>query len=99
VVSICLFRVAQEALQNIVQHSHAETAAMVLSLAGEAAVLRISDDGVGLDPSRPQRVGLTCIREQVLALDGRFEITSPSSKGTLIEVAVPIKGPPSPDLD
>jgi signal transduction histidine kinase len=99
VVSICLFRVAQEALQNIVQHSHAETAAMVLSLGDQAAVLRISDDGVGLDPSRSQRIGLTCIREQVLALDGRFDITSPSSKGTVIEVVIPIKEPPNRDLD
>lgn len=95
VVSSCLFRVAQEALQNIVQHSHAETAAVVLSLADQAAVLRISDDGVGLDPSRPQRIGLTCIREEVLALDGTLEITSAPSKGTVVEVSIPSENLPN----
>src|SRR5690348_1967089 len=64
-VSGCLFRVAQEAVQNIVQHSLARTAAMELKLADRAAVLRVSDDGVGLDPLRPEGIGLTSIREQV----------------------------------
>ena len=90
-VSVCLFRVAQEALQNIVQHSHAKAAAMEMRLAGRAAVLRVSDDGVGVDPLCPERIGLTCIREQVLALGGNLEITSAPSKGTTIEVSVPIR--------
>jgi signal transduction histidine kinase len=90
-VSGCLFRVAQEALQNIVQHSHARTAAMELKLADRAVVLRVSDDGVGLDPLRPEGIALTSIREQVLALDGTVAITSSPSKGTVIEVSIPVK--------
>jgi signal transduction histidine kinase len=90
-VSSCLFRVAQEALQNIVQHSLARTAAMELKLADRAAVLRVSDDGVGLDPLRPEGIGLTSIRERVLALDGTVAITSAPSKGTVIEVSIPVK--------
>lgn len=90
-VSRCLFRVAQEALQNIVQHSLARTAAMELKLADRAAVLRVSDDGVGLDPLRPEGIGLTSIREEVLALDGTVAITSAPSKGTVIEVSIPVK--------
>jgi len=97
-ISSCLFRVAQEALQNIVQHSHAKTAWMELKLAQQAAALRISDDGVGLDASRPEGVGLTCIREQVLALDGTVEITSAPSKGTAIEISVPVKTSLKPGL-
>jgi two-component system sensor histidine kinase UhpB len=93
-VSGCLFRVAQEALQNIVQHSHARTAAMELKLANRAAVLRVSDDGVGLDPLRPEGIGLTCLREQVLALDGTLEITSAPSKGTVIEASIPVRTSP-----
>ena len=93
-VSNCLFRVAQEALQNIVQHSHAGTAAMELKLANRAAVLRVSDDGVGLDPLRPEGIGLTCVRERVLALDGTLEITSAPSKGTVIEVSIPVRTSP-----
>jgi signal transduction histidine kinase len=90
-VSRCLFRVAQEALQNIVEHSLARTAAMELKLADRAAVLRVSDDGVGLDPLRPEGIGLTSIREEVLALDGTVAITSAPSKGTVIEVSIPVK--------
>ena len=93
-VSNCLFRVAQEALQNIVQHSHPRTAAMELKLANRAAVLRVSDDGVGLDPLRPEGIGLTCVRERVLALDGTLEITSAPSKGTVIEVSIPVRTSP-----
>ena len=92
-VSGCLFRVAQEALENVVQHSRAKAAAMELKLTDREAVLRVSDDGVGIDPLRPDRIELTYMREQVLALDGRFEITSPSSKGTIIEVIIPIRRP------
>jgi len=90
-VSNCLFRVAHEALQNIVQHSHAGTAAMELKLANRAAVLRVSDDGVGLDPRRPEGIGLTCVRERVLALGGTLEITSAPSKGTVIEASIPVR--------
>ena len=89
-VSGCLFRVAQEALQNIVQYSHARTASMELKLAGGEAVLRVSDDGVGFDDRRPAGVGLTYLREQVLALDGKLEISSVPSRGTVVHVALPI---------
>jgi signal transduction histidine kinase len=90
-VSGCLFRVAQEALQNIVQHSHVRTVAMELKLNDRVAVLRVSDDEVGLDPLRPEGVGLTSIREEVLALGGTVAITSAPSKGTVIEVSIPVK--------
>jgi signal transduction histidine kinase len=86
-ISTCLFRVAQEALQNIVQYSHAKTAVLELKLANKAAVLRVSDDGVGFDALRPQGVGLTFMREQVLAHGGTLEITSVPSKGTVIEAS------------
>lgn len=89
-VSGCLFRVAQEALQNIVLYSHARTASMELKLAGGEAVLRVSDDGVGFDDRRTVGVGLTYLREQVLALDGKLEISSVPSRGTVVHVALPI---------
>jgi len=90
-VSACLFRVAQEALENVVQRSRAKAAAMELRLAGRAAVLRVSDDGVGIDSLSPEGIALTCMREQVLALHGTLEITSSPSKGTVMEVSIPLK--------
>ena len=95
-VSGCLFRVAQEALQNIAQYSHAKSVAMELKLANGEAILRVSDDGAGMDPICPEGIELTCMREQVLALNGTLEITSSPSKGTVIEVSIPIKNNPPP---
>lgn len=91
-VSSCLFRAAQEALQNIAQHSHARTALMELRLDGRVVQLRISDDGVGLPGS--EGAGLTLVREQLLALDGTLHISSGPSKGTVIEVSAPITASP-----
>ena len=91
-VSSCLFRAAQEALQNIAQNSHAKTALMELRLEGRAVQLRISDDGVGLGSS--EGAGMTLVREQLLALDGTLRISSVPSKGTVIEVSAPITTSP-----
>lgn len=91
-VSSCLFRAAQEALQNIAQNSHAKTALMELRLEGRAVQLRISDDGVGLGSS--EGAGMTLVREQLLALDGTLHISSVPSKGTVIEVSAPITTSP-----
>ena len=91
-VASCLFRAAQKALQNIGQHSQAKTALMELRLACRAVQLRISDDGVGLGSS--EGAGLTLLREQLLALDGTLHIRSLPSKGTVIEVSVPLKASP-----
>jgi len=87
-VSSCLFRAAQEALQNIAQNSRAKTAFMELRLQGRAVQLRISDDGVGLVWS--EGAGMTLVREQLLALDGTLHVSSIPSKGTVIEVSAPI---------
>jgi signal transduction histidine kinase len=88
-VSGCLFRVAQEALRNIAQYSHARTALMELRLARRAVQLRISDDGGGLGWC--DGVGLTLVGEQLLALNGHLDITSKPSKGTVVEVSIPLK--------
>jgi len=87
-LSCFLFRVAHEALQNIVQHSHAKTAVMELSLVGRAVLLRIAADGVSLDPGSNEGSGLQLIRGQLLALGGTLNITSVPSMGTVIEASI-----------
>ena len=91
-VASCLFRAAQEALQNIAQHSHAKTALMELRLDGRTVQLRISDDGVGLPNG--EGAGLTLVREQLLALDGTLHTSYVPSKGTVVEVSAPISAAP-----
>jgi integral membrane sensor domain MASE1 len=89
-VQVCLYRVAQEALQNIVKHSRARTAYVRLSIRDERVLLQIVDDGVGLSPERQaEGMGLVSMRERVMALDGTFKITSAPMQGTRIETSVP----------
>lgn len=92
-ISRCLFRIAQEALQNIVKHSHARAASMELKVRGGQVLLRIVDDGIGITPEQHHRggMGLASMRERVWALDGTCQVTSGPLKGTIIEASVPTK--------
>jgi len=93
-ISLCLYRVVQEALQNIAKHSHAHTAIVELSAQTGQVWLRIVDNGVGMSPEQlPVRgIGLTGMRERLVALDGTLKITSAPMRGTAIEGSVPFKG-------
>ena len=94
-LSLSLYRIAQEALQNIVKHSHARTAAVELKVRGRWVVLRIIDDGVGMSPEHKSGgMGLASMSERVTALDGTFKTTSAPLKGTTIEASVPLTAPP-----
>lgn len=92
-ISHCLFRIAQEALQNIVKHGHARTASMELKIRGGRALLRIVDDGVGITPEQRHSggMGLASMRERALALDGTCKVTSEPLKGTTVEASVRLK--------
>ena len=93
-ISLCLYRVAQGALQNIVKHSHAQTAAVELRVKNGRALLRVVDDGAGMSPELQAvgGMGFTNMRERLLAVDGTLKITSASTKGTIVEGSVPLKG-------
>jgi signal transduction histidine kinase len=92
-ISLCLYRIAQEALQNIVKHSHAHTAAVELRVQNGHALVRIVDDGVGINVEQQHigGIGLTSMRERAMALDGTLKITLASMRGTIIEGSVPLK--------
>jgi signal transduction histidine kinase len=90
-VSRRLYSVVQEALRNIVKHSHAKVAVIELKAVGVNVLLRIVDDGVGINPESSEGAGVTSMREQLLSLGGTFTIVSVPLKGTTIEASVPIK--------
>jgi signal transduction histidine kinase len=92
-ISLCLYRVVQEALQNIVKHSHSHTATVELRVKNGQALLRIADDGVGISPKQQAvgGMGFTSMRERLMVLDGALKITSAPMKGTIIEGLVPLK--------
>ncbi len=89
-----LFRIAQEALNNVVKHAQTDRAEVRLCLEGDTASLVIEDPGVGFDPTRislgASHLGLTSMRERVQALGGTLEIESQAHAGTRIKVEVPL---------
>ena len=90
-VSLCLYRIVQEALQNVVRHSQAEKAEVSVSCLENQIVLEIADSGVGFDPRQPPHagLGLVSMRERVAALDGRLAIDTAPGQGTRIRVQLP----------
>src|SRR5438270_7441953 len=83
-----LYRVAQEALHNIVKHARASM--VVLRLAGETneIILEVRDNGKGFDPAGPfpGHLGLRSMRERVTKIGGTLSIESVPGQGTCIEV-------------
>jgi signal transduction histidine kinase len=82
-----LYRVAREALANVVKHSHASVVEMVLSSDSEATSLSIQDNGVGFDASvaAPEsHLGVRIMRDTVEMTGGTFSITSQEGEGTTV---------------
>ena len=90
-----LFRITQEAINNISKHAKAERVYVSLQKEGSSIKLQIKDDGLGFDRkkvSKPTAVGLTGIRERVKSIGGELDILSTPGKGTQILVSVPDEG-------
>ncbi|HUB61647.1 MAG TPA: sensor histidine kinase, partial [Puia sp.] len=92
-MSIGLFRICQESLTNVARHSGAKAVDIFLGYEEDRIVLRISDDGRGLDPERNKErktLGLLGMKERAMMMDGTLEISSESGKGMTLTVCVPI---------
>ena len=91
-IALCLYRVVQEGLQNMVKHSGANTAKVELSCSDGELCLVVSDQGRGFDSSAKADVGslgLISMRERVRLVSGRISIESRRREGTRIMVQVP----------
>jgi PAS domain S-box-containing protein len=92
-ISLCLFRVMQEALHNIAKHSQATKIDIELDGTSDSLRLNIFDDGVGFDPdatnNRPG-LGLISMRERLHLVGGKLAIRSKPCSGTSIEGIVPL---------
>ena len=91
-VSLCVYRVAQEALSNVVKHSEVKEAR--LELAGESGdlLLRVVDGGRGFEPSEAGRgLGLLSMKERLRLVGGSLVVRSRSSQGTEISAQVPMQ--------
>ena len=90
-----LYRIAQEALSNIVQHAHARQGVLRLAIFPEEVRLAVEDDGRGFDPAQitPNRFGLMGMRERAHLLGGQLALHSAPGQGTRLEVRIPIQQP------
>jgi signal transduction histidine kinase len=95
--ALCIFRVAQEALQNAVKHSAARNIEARVVATPSGLTLRISDDGTGFDRTRPrpEGLGLLTMRERVELMGGKLTIETGRGNGTTIEAWVPLGSAPS----
>jgi PAS domain S-box-containing protein len=92
-VSICMYRVAVEALRNVSRHSGASSAAVSLSSPGNFLELRVSDFGKGFElesTTKGAGLGLVSIEERLRLLHGSYEILSTPNVGTTLIARVPM---------
>ena len=97
-----MYRVAQEALTNVVKHSGARHAEVLLRHTGSALELTVRDDGRGLRPDRSLGarssggLGLPGMRERVALTGGRLAVRSPPGGGVVVSAVVPLARDPVP---
>jgi two-component system sensor histidine kinase UhpB len=100
-----LFRITQEAINNIIRHSQAERVEINLSRRGEDILLEVNDDGQGFDLTsvreealQLQHLGLLGMQERAKLVGGNTELSSVPGGGTQILIRVPC-GPPGEEFD
>jgi PAS domain S-box-containing protein len=95
-VALCLYRIAQEALQNVVKHSSATSVRVELTSEGNEIHLTVIDDGTGFDIRAAQTkgsLGLVSMRERARLVHGQITWEAKKGLGTRIEVRVPLEPP------
>ena len=86
----CIYRIVQEALQNVARHSAAKSAVVTVRQDDSSLFLSVEDDGCGFDPERTRGLGMLGMEERVRKLKGQFQIRSASGKGSALLVTLPI---------
>lgn len=91
-IQVALYRIAQEALNNIYKHAGADQVTIHLSYPGQAVRLSIEDDGRGFDPVdlKPQTLGLGIMRERAQKIGAALTVESQIGEGTAVTVHCPI---------
>jgi signal transduction histidine kinase len=90
---ICLYRVAEEALDNVVKHAQASRVELQVVRQATRCVMTLRDNGVGFDPSRLAdlaSVGLPLMRERLGALGGRLALTAAPGSGVCLVASLPL---------
>jgi PAS domain S-box-containing protein len=99
-----LYRIAQEALTNVVKHARATRVSVILETRGNEMLLIIEDDGVGMArpasaSSAQAMLGLSGMRERAALLGGTLSIESTPGRGTTVFARIPLETPPQDEHD
>lgn len=87
-----LYRILQEACQNINKHSEAQKANIRFFLNGDKLCLTVTDDGIGIQPKNPKKgIGLKNIKYRVKELNGKLNINSKANQGTTLSISIPLE--------
>jgi two-component system, NarL family, sensor kinase len=100
-VNACLYRIAQEAIQNATKHSQCGRIAVELSASREAVRLCVRDAGRGFDPAATEHsagLGLVSMAERARSVGGELSVQSAVNQGTRVEVSVPLVASSSRDV-
>jgi signal transduction histidine kinase len=91
-IGLCLYRVAQETLRNVVKHANAKRATVALSRQNGHLTMSVSDDGDGFESmtgARSPGIGLMSLEERVKMLNGTLAIDTSHQPGTTVRVTIP----------
>jgi len=91
---LAIYRIVQEALQNVAAHAQARTAEVTLSFHPDLLQVTVQDDGRGFDVQRAQaeagkHIGLLGMQERAQAIGGRLDVESRPGQGTRVTLTVP----------
>jgi PAS domain S-box-containing protein len=87
-----LYRITQEALNNVAKHARAKHVSVLIDQRDDRVSVIVEDDGVGFDPERPSaRFGLAGMRDRARLLGGLVDIESRSGRGTTVVARIPLK--------
>ncbi len=95
-VETAVYRIAQEALQNVMKHASAAHVQLRLSVSAGAVLLEVSDDGIGFDPATtperpgPMGYGLPGMQQRAELLGGQLTTESTPGRGTVVRLRVPL---------
>ncbi len=93
-VEVALYRIAEEALRNVVEHARASQAQLRLTFLPRAVHLAVTDDGMGFDPLEipSDAFGIRGMRERAQLLGGSLSVQSQPGQGTRLRVTLPVGG-------
>lgn len=90
---VVLYRIAQEALTNVLRHANATRAELALRTDGDRLVLAVTDDGQGFESGTPTpTAGIRGMRERAVMIGARLEVRSAPGSGTAVQITLPTDG-------